>query len=293
MKRIIGEYAYPIIIIVGFCFLILISWFYSQLNIEDDSMFWSSVLPSAFVDVISLVISTILITKIIGRKKVYNEKNRLYKIIKLPHKRIIDYMMLEYIYLIKNKHANYYTKLFPKDNFMFENISPYFRENVHEDFQKDIIVIKKRYMEDTTDGVTSEYVKDAEVMRLKLMEDYQQNIHDAINKYMSEYSSILTIEYLIHLVEIKEKLNSNPLWVYSFFGDQDVMPVKIDIEKYIKSNQDYIDSILKLIRYFGDIDVQGIWDKENNHEWAIIGIGAGVLFTTYILVKVGIFLVGL
>lgn len=72
-----GEYAYPIIIIFGFSILVLISWLYNQLKIEDASVFWASVLPSAFVDVISLVVSTILITKIIDRKKDFNEKSKI------------------------------------------------------------------------------------------------------------------------------------------------------------------------------------------------------------------------
>lgn len=92
MKKIIGKYAYPIIIIMGFCILILISWFYSLLKIDNASAFWSSVLPSAFVDIVSLVISTILITKIIERKRIHNEKNKTYNIIKRPHSRLINGM---------------------------------------------------------------------------------------------------------------------------------------------------------------------------------------------------------
>lgn len=293
MKRIIGEYAYPIIIIVGFCILIFIEWFYSRLNIEDDSIFWVSVLPSAFVDVISLVVSTILITKIIDRKKTYNEKNRLYRILKVPHKRLIDFMLLEYNYLIKNKHGDYFTKVFPESNFMIEDIAPYFRENVHEGFQKDIIVFRKKHHEKTKDGVMVEYVKDEEVMRLKLMEEYQKKINQRISKYMSEYSTILTTDYLVILVEIKEELNSNPLWVYSFFGDNEILPVKIDVDQYIQSNQNYLDSVLKLLRYFSDIDVQEEWDKEKLNEWGIIGIGASILFLTYILIRIGEFLISL
>ncbi len=290
-----GEYAYPIIITIGFSILVLISWLYNQLKIEDASIFWASVLPSAFVDVISLVVSTILITKIIDRKKIFNEKSKLYKIIKRPHKRLIDFILLEYIYLIKNKHANYFTKEFTESNFMFENIAPYFREYVHENFQKDIIVFKKTYHEIDENGVMLEYVKDEEVMRIKLMIEYQQKIKNAINKFMNEYSSILTTDYLVILVEIKEELNSNPLGVYSFFGDKEFSPIKINVEQYIISNQKYLDSVLKLIRYFGDIDVQAAWEneKEKNNEWGFIGIGISVFFIAYILIKLGEFLISL
>ncbi len=295
LRKILGEYAYPIIIIIGFCILVLISWLYSQLKIEDASVFWGSVLPSAFVDVISLVVSTILITKIIDRRKIFNEKSKLYRIIKRPHKRLIDFILLEYIYLIKNKHANYFTNEFPESNFMFENIAPYFRENVHENFQKDIIIFNKTYREIDKNGVMVEYVKDEEVMRIKLMIEYQQKIKNAINKFMNDYSSILTTDYLVILVEIKEELNSNPLEVHSFFKDNEFSPIKINVEQYIISNQKYIDSVLKLIRYFGDIDVQAAWDKEKekNNEWGIIGIGVSVFFIAYILIKLGEFLISL
>lgn len=151
-----GEYAYPIIIIIGFCILVLISWLYNQLKIEDASIFWVSVLPSAFVDVISLVVSTILITKIIDRKKIFNEKSKLYRIIKRPHKKLSKFILLEYQYLIMNKHDTHLTKVFSENNFMFQDIAPYFRENVHKDFQKDIIIIKRNYSEQTEDGVIVE-----------------------------------------------------------------------------------------------------------------------------------------
>ncbi|MCR8853510.1 hypothetical protein [Lysinibacillus fusiformis] len=297
MKKIVGEYAYPIIIIVGFCILILISWFYSQLKIDDASVFWSSVLPSAFVDVISLVISTILITKIIDRKKIFNEKSKLYRIIKRPHKRLIDLILLEYLYLIMNKHNTHFTKDLPENNFMFQDIAPYFRENVHKDFQKDIIFIKKNYFEQTEDDVIGEYVKDEEVMRLEMMNEYQKKTKNAINKFMNEYSSILTSDYLVILVEIKEELDSNPLGVYSFFRDNEFSPIKINVEQYIISNQKYLDSVLRLIRYFGDINVQAAWEneKENqkNNEWGIIGIGISIFFIAYILIKLGEFLISL
>ncbi|WP_249646291.1 hypothetical protein, partial [Lysinibacillus sp. D3C2_S12] len=62
--------------------------------------------------------------------------------------------------MIKNKHANYFTNEIPESNFMFENIAPYFRENVHEIFQKDIIIFNKTYREIDKNGVMVEYVKD-------------------------------------------------------------------------------------------------------------------------------------
>ncbi|WP_427108638.1 hypothetical protein [Lysinibacillus xylanilyticus] len=295
MKKIMGEYAYPIIIIIGFCILVLISWLYSQLKIEDTSVFWASVLPSAFVDVISLVVSTILITKIIDRKKIFNEKSKLYRIIKRPHKRLIDLILLEYMYLIMNKHNTHFTNVLPENNFMFQNITPYFRENVHRDFQKDIIIITRNHSEQTEDGAIIEYVKEEEVMRITLMIEYQQKMKNAINEFMNEYSSILTTDYLVILVEIKEELNSNPLGVYSFFKDNQFLPIKINVEQYIINNQKYLDSVLKLIRYFGDIDVQAEWEKEKekNNEWGIIGIGISVFFIAYILIKLGEFLISL
>ncbi|KOS61958.1 hypothetical protein FJQ98_19300 [Lysinibacillus agricola] len=295
MKKIMGEYAYPIIIIIGFSILVLISWLYNQLKIEDASIFWASVLPSAFVDVISLVVSTILITKIIDRKKIFNEKSKLYRIIKRPHKRLINLILQKYKYLIMNKHDTHFTKDLPENNFMFQDLAPYFKENVHKDFQKDIIIIKKNYFEQTEDGVMCEYVKDEEVMRLTLMIEYQQQIKDVINKFMNEYSSILTTEYLVILVEIKEELNSNPLGVYSFFGDDEFSPIIINVEEYIINNQTYLDSVLKLKRYFDDIDVQAAWDDENdkNNEWGIIGIGISIFFIAFILIKLGKFLISL
>ncbi|MGR7908553.1 hypothetical protein ACU64V_04095 [Lysinibacillus capsici] len=298
MKKIMGEYAYPIIIIIGFCILVLISWLYSQLNIEDTSVFWGSVLPSAFVDVISLVVSTILITKIIDRKKTFNEKSKLFRIIKRPHKRLTNLILLEYMYLIVNKHANYFTKDLPESNFMFQDIAPYFRDNIHRDFQKDIIIIKKNYSEQTEDGVIGEYVKDEEVMRLTLMNEYQQKIKNAINKFINEYSSILTTDFLVILVEIKEELNSNPLGVYSFFRakqDEHFSPIIINVEQYILSNQEYLDSVLKLVRYFDDIDVQAEWDEDKGkkNEWGIIGICISIIFIAYILIKLGEFLTSL
>ncbi len=190
------------------------------------------------------------------------KKSKLFRIIKRPHKRLIDLILLEYKYLIVNKHGTHFTKDFPENNFMLQDIAPYFRENVHKDFQKDIIIIKRNYTEQTEDGAIGEYVKDEEVMRITLMIEYQEKIKKAINEFMNEYSSILTTDYLVNLVEIKEELNSNPLGIYSFFRDKEFSPIIINVEQYIISNQKYLDSIQKLLRYFGDIDVQATWEKE-------------------------------
>ncbi|MEY2371534.1 hypothetical protein [Lysinibacillus capsici] len=206
-----------------------------------------------------------------------------YRIIKRPHKRLIDLILVEYMYLIMNKHDTHFTKDLPENNFLFLDIAPYFRENVHKDFQKDIIIIKKVYSEQTEDGVIGEYVKDQEVMRITLMIEYHEKIKKAINEFMNEYSSILTTDYLVNLVEIKEELNSNPLGIYSFFRDKEFSPIIINVEQYIISNQKYLDSVLKLLRYFGDIDVQAAWEneKEKNNEWGIIGIGISVFFIAF------------
>jgi hypothetical protein len=83
------------------------------------------------------------------------------------------------------------------------------------------------------------------------------------------------------------------MWAYSFLGDKEVLPVKIDVEQYIQSNQNYLDSVLELIRYFGDIDVQTVWDKGKMNEWGFIGIGSSILFIAYILIKIGEFLISL
>lgn len=292
MKRIFGEYAYPIIIIVGFCMLVLISWLFNKINSGDQIAFWASVLPSAFVDVISLVVSTILITKIIDRKKIYNEKSRLYKIINKPHKRLIDLMLLEYMYLIANKHANYFTREVNLENFKVESIAPYFRENVHKNFQKDVLVMKEKTIE-VVDGVEYEGRKDKEVLRLELMEKYHKNINQKITDYIKEYNPILTTEYLVLLMDIKEEIKSNPLRVHSFFGDSDYIPSIINVEDYILRNQKYMDSILKLIRYFNDIDVQGIWEDKKTSEWGVIGLIIGLVFIIYILISVGELLIRL
>lgn len=294
MKKIVGEYAYPIIIVIGLCLLILISWFYSSLNIDDTSAFWISVLPSAFVDVISLVISTILITKIIDRKKAHNEKSKLYKILKTPHKKLIDYILLEYLYVIMNKHANYFTKEPPENNFRVDNIEPYFRENVHRNFQKDVIVFEKSYPEYDESGEITGHVEDKNVMRSTLMYEYQKNVERVINKYISDYSPILNADYLVILVEIKEILNSNPFGVYKYSKDGEINPITIiNIEKYIQKNQNYLDGVLKLVRFFSDIDVQAAWNGKEKNEWGVIGVIFGIAFFTYLLIRIGEFLISL
>lgn len=294
MKKIVGEYAYPIIIVIGLCLLILISWFYSSLNIDDTSAFWVSVLPSAFVDVISLVISTILITKIIDRKKVHNEKSKLYKILKIQHKFLIDYILQEYLYVIKNNHANYFTTELLKNNLRIANIAPYFRENVHKNFQKDVIVFEQSYSEQDENGEIPDHVEVKLVKRGTLMYEYQKDVEGVINKYISDYSPILTADYLVILVEIKELLNSNPFGVYKNPKDEDVYSMTIlDIEKYIQKNQNYLDGVLKLVRFFSDIDVQAAWNGKEKNEWGIIGVIFGIAFFTYLLIRIGEFLISL
>ena len=219
LKKILGEYAYPLMISACFCILILISWMFNKISGDNTQIFWMSILPSAFVDVISLVVSTILITKIIEHKNIYREKTQLFAVIKTAHNNLLHSILSEYKRVIQHRHANYYYPIPKEQGLKFEDIAPYFRENIHPKFQQDILVLQKRFTK-IKDGVAGEGCRDVEIQRLELMKNYQEAVDKKITNFLREYSTVLNTEYMRLLIEVKEKIKSNPLGIHAPFGDK-------------------------------------------------------------------------
>ncbi|SCY43226.1 hypothetical protein [Lysinibacillus fusiformis] len=82
-----------------------------------------------------------------------------------------------------------------------------------------------------------------------------------IEKYLSEYKLILSKEYMILLFEIKSALNQPAFNIIEYNGKYFQGGVQ-DKQVYAMMHQKFADSILKIIRYFNDIDVQKHWNDE-------------------------------
>ena len=293
MRKIFGEYAYPIIVIVGFCCITIISWLFSKVNLDNPINFWQSVLPSAFVDVISLVISTILITKIINRKKIHNENLRLYKLINKPHDRLMDVILYQYKDVIGNQNGEYFEKDIELDGFEETNIAPYFKKYVHKDFQKDELIFSQNTQHEDENGAVSFGIKKVPLLRVKVMDMYQEKVNETITEYIREFGPILNTDYLSLIIDVREKIKENPLDVHNFMCDSEKIPIILDVNKFIKNNQKYINSVLKVKNYFNDIDIKSINDKNVDAEWGVIGIGVTAIFVTYLFIKIGELLISL
>lgn len=76
--------------------LLLISLFYSSLGINKEQDFCGSVLASAFVDVISIVLTTIFITEIIGKQNKYIETRDLFEMVKDDHELVVKILKNHY-----------------------------------------------------------------------------------------------------------------------------------------------------------------------------------------------------
>lgn len=287
-----GKFALELIVIVGFLSLLLISWFYSSLDKEDSGEFWKSVLSGAFVDIFSLIISSILITYLVNRKREHDDKNNLYTIIKKPHKNFIDRLLLGYLYMVCTKKNSEY-KIEINKGLSFDNIDSYFKEYIHEDYLAESIMIKEMKRERDKNGVIYESVVMNETTRSQLFYDYGKKAIDDIDDYIKSYQTILTTEYLSRLVSIRECLKENPFQIFIWSGD--LFPSKItNVEQYTASHQEYINEVKSLIKYFADIDVQEHWYKRKQTSLNQLLLFSLVLMLfTYLLIKVGIYLVSI
>jgi len=70
---------------------------YFIIDFDEKTAFWQSVLPSVFVDIISVLVTVFLISKLIEIKGNYQEKEEFYRVLKMKHIKVV--YQLEYNYL--------------------------------------------------------------------------------------------------------------------------------------------------------------------------------------------------
>ncbi|QPA53774.1 hypothetical protein [Lysinibacillus sphaericus] len=261
-KYLWSNYSYILLITIAFLMLMIIGHFWSLISTAEN--FWISVLPSAFVDVISIVISTIIVAIFIDNYQSNKEKNNLYKILKVPHQDLINGLLSPYFVILRQLSSD------DKATFKIYNINDFIEEHIsNEILDKKIIKYKsywnKASLQDLIDSgeVNVEEVlngKDYASVRAELY-GYKKESLSLIEKYLSEYKLILSKEYMILLFEIKSALNQ-PAFNIIKYNEKYFQGGVQDKQDYGMMHQKFADSILKLIRYFNDIDVQKHWNDE-------------------------------
>lgn len=255
IKRVIGNYAFEILISIGFVLLVLVCWGYSTIGINDTQAFWASVYPSAFVDIISVVVSTILITYLVNRKKVHDTKKDLYTIIRFAHNNLFTELYGTYLLVISVRDGETYGKTYDKDELRdHRKIGEYLEKHLNRYYNHEKIIINKNVKEKFQGGVVDKIVTET-VARSYLFEQYVETVRDEIDKFLKEYHYLLSAEYMSILVEIKEELRHNPFLIFKFDKDDEygIPAFIIDFDKYISNNKKYIEKVYKLHEYFLEV----------------------------------------
>lgn len=251
MRRVMKTHTEEFIIVSGIILVMFISYLYGDISNGNGRDFLMAALPSAFIDVISVVVTTILIANLIDEKRKYSMESRMYQILHIPHKKMVHMMIWKYKFLIIAEKDGFYNRYFIESkDFNLSDIKDYFLKNISKHFQNDIIKMKvaERYFYKKED-LEESYV---EIRRIELMEEYRSEVIENINIFLNDYSQVATPAYLGLLVEIREYLTTNnPL---SIFCEETLVPVELDIERFTEENQEYLNKVLKLKNYF--IEVQ-------------------------------------
>ncbi|SCY43213.1 hypothetical protein [Lysinibacillus fusiformis] len=134
-KYLWSNYSYILLITIAFLMLMIISHFWSLISTAEN--FWISVLPSAFVDVISIVISTIIVAIFINNYQSNKEKNNLYKILKVPQQDLINGLLSPYFVILRQLYSD------DKATFKIYNINDFIEDHIsNEILDKEIIKYK-------------------------------------------------------------------------------------------------------------------------------------------------------
>lgn len=255
MKKLIGNYAYEILISLGYVCLVLVCWGYAKLGVTDRTAFWASVYPSAFVDIISIVVSAIIITALVNRKREHDIKKELYTIIKYAHNNLFAELYARYLFIISVREGDTHGELYDKDELKdHHKVGNYLRKHVSKYYNHETIIIKRSVKEKSKDVVFEKGVTE-NVARSYLFEEYVKFVNNRIDNFLKEYHFLLNGEYLSILVEIKEELKYNPFLIFKFDEEDEYgFPTYItDVDAYVLNNQNYIHKVYKLHEYFLEV----------------------------------------
>lgn len=289
MNNIISKYAYELIIVIGFCMILLISWLYSVLEIENENAFWTSVLPSAFVDIISVVISAILITKIIESQKSFLKKKDLFAIVNEDHKNLSRVLKNSYRIVIQVEKDTDISNIIENTNFDYEKVDEYLKHHANSEFLNHNISSTILSFEDTSDGSDKKKfsVKQIEYKRVVLLDKYTKSANEKITSYIKDYGSFFSYDYLKTLMNIKKSLNNKLFEIDDFLGD--VKAVEIDVESFSIKNKNYMDKILLFENYFKDLPHDEINETKTLKGALLISLVC--VFSVYLLVRIGMVLI--
>lgn len=239
--KFIKDYALELIILVGVCLLFLIIVIYFRTGF-DRTIFWQSVLPSAFVDVISVMVTTILISFLVSLNKEYKTKKEFYEIIKMQHIKVFYKLENDYLSIFT---TNKYQPI-SNDNIIELNDIPDYIERLDDDFFRDILFI--------------DFAEKEQINRGFAFLEFEKATQETLLKFIQKYASIMPTDYKKVVFKLDHMLD------YSIF------PIDNFNKEILRSeHKKFTDTLYWLVNYFDDIDKGKVARNESKeYGWSII-----------------------
>ncbi|MDN4607906.1 hypothetical protein [Sporosarcina highlanderae] len=213
---------------------------YYLIGFNAKTVFWQSVLPSVFVDILSVLVTTFLITKLIEIKRDYKEKEEFYRVLKNKHIKMIYQLEYDYLSVISTVEG---------------------KEISQEIYLTDVL----NYLEKQDDNFLNHIILKSgkEISREEGFNSMRQDSLEKLHNYISVYGTLMPLDYKKILFELDNILDG--LIASS-------LSVKISGIKEFKNEQESFVKILsELVTYFDDIDKGRVSVKGNkNYGWGII-----------------------
>lgn len=232
--------SWEIVIAIGCMILFVVGVLYSVMGFNEKTSFWQSILPSIFVDVISILVTTFLVSKLIELKWNYKEKEEFYRIIKMKHIKVIYQLEYDYVNSIT---------LGDKE----ENIKDVYLSNIINYInQQDKLFLNQKIIngdQNSTKEMLFYQMKEESLKRLE--------------KYLITYSSLMPLDYKKMLVELQialEELHASSI------------AVKLSgVENLANDHKEFVSILREMVDYFKDIDKgKAAFKKGKNYGWGII-----------------------
>ncbi|MGE7131166.1 hypothetical protein [Lysinibacillus xylanilyticus] len=146
LKR-LKDYAWEMIIVSGGLLLLFIFIIYFRAGF-DKTTFWQSVLPSAFVDIISVLVTTFLLSYLLNKGREYKFKKQFYEIIKMQQISVFYQLENDYLSILTTKKDEAINN---ESDISLQEIPEYI-DTLNDDFFKEEIYIYKESDEKITRG---------------------------------------------------------------------------------------------------------------------------------------------
>lgn len=207
----------------------------------DKNTFWESVLSNAFVDVISLIITTFLVSYLVGIGQDYKTKKEFYEIIKFNHIKVFYSMENEYLKIFDAKKDD---MIDPYYSLELKDIKKHIEQNVDDGFFRDEICI---------DSNKSKVRADA-------FREYEEKYKGELIKFIQKYAVVFPSDYKKLVFKLENLIDSSIL-PNSHFSKG------ILIEEQTK----YSETLRLLVNYFDDINKKEVSSNiQEKYGWDLI-----------------------